>query len=90
MAKSQAELNEKKQLNRELIEELKDTKKRCQDNLTKQCKDMIVSIQHRDVCIAILQGNLEKQTDSMNRLKDLFLEKIVKLKHNSRRIRRIE
>ncbi|KAI7896640.1 microtubule associated-domain-containing protein [Mucor mucedo] len=80
MAKAQAEFNEQRQLNQELVEELENTKKYCQDDLTKQYNDMIVSIRERDVRLASLQGNFEQQADTMEREKDLLLEDIVELK----------
>ncbi|KAI7894323.1 microtubule associated-domain-containing protein [Mucor mucedo] len=80
MAKAQAEFNEQRQLNQELVEELENTKKYCQDDLTKQYNDMIVSIRERDVRLASLQGNFEQQTDTMEREKDLLLEEIGELK----------
>lgn len=80
MAKAQAEFNEQKQINQELVEELENTKKYCQDDLTKQYNDMIVSIRERDVRLASLQGNFEQKTDTMQRERDLLLEEIGELK----------
>ncbi|KAG2211180.1 hypothetical protein INT47_006299 [Mucor saturninus] len=80
MAKAQAEFNEQTQLNQELVEELENTEKCCQDDLTKQRNDLIVSIRERDVQLVSLQGNFEQQTDTMEREKDLLLEEIVELK----------
>ncbi|KAI7896631.1 uncharacterized protein EV154DRAFT_476278 [Mucor mucedo] len=80
MAKARAEFNEQKQLKQELVEVLENTEKYCQDDLTKQRDDLIVSIRERDVRLASLQGNFEQQTDTMEREKDLLLEEIVELK----------
>lgn len=80
MTKAQAEFNEQKQVNQELVEELENTKKYCQDDLTKQYNDMIVSIRERDVRLASLQGNFEQKTDTMQRERDLLIEEIGELK----------
>lgn len=80
MVKAQTEINNQKQLNQEIVEELENTKKYCQDDLTKQYNDMIVSIRERDVRIASLEGNFEQKTDTMQRERDLLVEEIGELK----------
>ncbi|KAG2211185.1 hypothetical protein INT47_006304 [Mucor saturninus] len=80
MAKAQAEFNEQMQSNQELVKELENTEKCCQDDLTKQRNDLIVSIRERYVQLASLQGDSKQQKDMMERQRDSFLEKIVELK----------
>ncbi|GAA5808074.1 hypothetical protein MFLAVUS_001456 [Mucor flavus] len=80
IAKAQEEIKKKQNQNDELMLELENVKKICEEELDKQYNELAVSVRERDVRIASLEGNFEQKTDTMQRERDLLGEEIGELK----------
>ncbi|KAG2237732.1 hypothetical protein BDF21DRAFT_416903 [Thamnidium elegans] len=80
IAKAQEEIKKKQDQNNELMLELENVKKICEEELDKQYNELAVSIREREVRIASLEGNFEQKTDTMQRERDLLGEEIEELK----------
>ncbi|GAA5799814.1 hypothetical protein HPULCUR_005233 [Helicostylum pulchrum] len=80
IAKAQEEIKQKQDQNNELMLELENVKKICEEELDKQYNELAVSIREREVRIASLEGNFEQKTDTMQRERDLLGEEIGELK----------
>lgn len=80
IAKAQEEIKKKQDQNDELMSQLENVKKICEEELDKQYNELVVSVRERDVRIASLEGNFEQKTDTMQRERDLLGEEIGELK----------